>query len=472
MRPADSTRTDPISATAGDATQTNDLVRGSSALELLDPLREARFVAPHRHVGTLRRTRLLRQLRSRTDRPIVSIVAPPGYGKTSLLVQWAMDGSRPTAWLTADDTDNDPVVFLTDLALAIDRIAPLDPELFAEIASATTSHRTVVGRLLVEMSRRDEPVRIGIDDGHRISSRTCLDVLAEMVSNLPDGMQVAIAGRTRIRLPFERWRADGALLEVGPAELAIDEQEAVGLGRELGLHLGVETASRLRRETEGWPALLALAMHGAWTSGRDPAKLDASGDHLVESYLRSEVLERRSAPEIAFLTRTSILERLTAPLCDAVMDRPGSIDVLHDLARSTLLIDEYGGSYRCHTLLRDFLQRELEVREPELVTTLHRRAAGWYQANGAIAPAVDHAFAADDLDLVAVLVGSGFVQYHWSGHRATVRAWARRLGADALEAHPWLAVLAAWEEIAAGDVAAARRFADVAERGTFDGPPA
>ena len=92
---------------------------------------EARFVVPRRHVGTLRRTRLLRQLRSARDRPVISIVAPPGYGKTSLLVQWATEDSRPVAWLTADDSDNDPVVFLTDLALAIDRIEPLGPELFS-----------------------------------------------------------------------------------------------------------------------------------------------------------------------------------------------------------------------------------------------------------------------------------------------------------------------------------------------------
>ena len=134
-------------------------------------------------------------------------------------------------------------------------------------------------------------------------------------------------------------------------------------------------------------------------------------------------------------------------------------------------MDDYGGSYRYHTLLRDFLQRELAVREPDRSTTLHRRAAAWYQANNAIEPAVDHAFAARDLDLVATLVGSGFIQFHWSGHRATIRAWARRLGVDVLEAHPWLAVLAAWEEIAAGDVAATVRFADVAERGTFEGRP-
>ena len=260
-----------LPAIDGDDTQTQDLVRGARALELLDPLREARFVAPHRHVGTLRRTRLLRQLGVVTDRPIVSIVAPPGFGKTSLLVQWANEGSRPAAWLTADDTDNDPVVFLTDLALAIDRVAPIDAALFTEITASTMSHRTVVGRLLAGMSRPDGPVRIGIDDGHRITSRVCLDVLAELVSHLPDGTQVAIAGRTRNRLPFGRWRADGSLVEIGPAELAIDEREAVGLGRELGLRLPAGAATRLTRETEGWPALLALAMHGAATSGRDPA---------------------------------------------------------------------------------------------------------------------------------------------------------------------------------------------------------
>ena len=134
-------------------------------------------------------------------------------------------------------------------------------------------------------------------------------------------------------------------------------------------------------------------------------------------------------------------------------------------------MDDYGGSYRYHSLLRDFLQRELAIREPELEPALHRRAATWYEANHAIERAVDHAFAAGDPELVARLVGNGFVRYHWSGHRATIRAWARRLGSDVLEARPWLAVLAAWEEIAAGDVAGAIGFADAAERGTFEGGP-
>ena len=399
------------------------------------------------------------------------MVAPPGYGKSSLLVQWATEDVGPVAWLTADDSDSDPVVFLTDLATAIDRRAPLGAELFKAIAADTVSHRTVVGRLLAAMSRPPERVRIAIDDAHRITSRASLDILVELVEHLPEGSEVAIAGRARMRLPFARWRADGSLLEIGPTELAMDEREAVGLGRELGLRLPAETATRLTQETEGWPALLALAMLGAATSRRGSRRIDAGTDHLIDDYLRSEVLERRSTSEITFLTRTSILDHLPAPLCDVVADRPGSTDILRQLARSTLLMDDYGGSYRYHTLLRDFLQRELAIREPDRVTTLHRRAAAWYAANHAIERAVDHAFAAGDSDLVATLVGNGFVRLHWSGHRATIRAWARRVGVEALEARPWLAVLAAWEEIAAGDVAATMRFADIAERGAFEGRP-
>ena len=453
-----------------EAIELGSLARGESASGLRDPLLVARLVMPRRHVGTLRRTRLLRQIRS-TRRPVISMVAPPGYGKSSLLVQWATEDSAPVAWLTADETDSDPVVFLTDLASAVDRCVPLGAELFSAIAAATVSHRTVIGRLLAAMSRPPERVRIAIDDAHRITSRACLDILAELVEHVSGESQVAVAGRAQMRLPFARWRAEGSLLEIGPAELAMDEREAVGLGRELGLRLPAETATRLTRETEGWPALLALAMLGAGTSRGGSRGSDAGTEHLIDDYLRSEVLERRSTAEITFMTRTSILGQLSAPLCDVVADRQGSTDVLRQLARSTLLMDDYGGSYRYHTLLRDFLQRELAIREPDRVTALHRRAAAWYQASNAIERAVDHAFAADDPDLVATLVGNGFVHYHWSGHRATIRAWARRLGSDVLEARPWLAVLAAWEEIAAGDVAATVRFADVAERGTFEGRP-
>jgi len=452
-------------------TQQRDPSRESRPSASPDPLAEAKFVIPRRQSVTLRRTRLLRRLRSAQHRSVISIVAPPGYGKTSLLAQWATESSGPVAWLTADDSDSDPVVLLTDLAVAIDRVEPLGTEIFVAIASAAVSNRAVVGRLLAAMSRPPEGVRIAIDDGYRITSRSCLDILAELVTHLPEGSQVAIAGRERIRLPFVRWQAAGSLLEIGPAELAMDDREAAGLGRELGLRLPADTTARLTRRTDGWPALLALATLGARTPEDDAASIDAGSDQLVEDYLQSEVLAVRTEAEIAFLTRTSIVERLSAPLCDAITEGRGSSSALRHLAQSTLLVDDYGGAYRYHTLLRDFLQRELMAREPEAIPTLHRRAAAWYRENNAYEPAVDHAFAARDLDLAATLVGNGWHLLHWSGRRATIRSWVSRFGTDALEARPWLAVLAAWEELAAGDVAGSARFADVAVRGTFEGTP-
>ena len=434
-------------------------------------LLESKLRPPRLHAATIRRTRLLRQLRSARNRPLISIVAPAGFGKTSLLVQWASRNADSVAWLTADDGDNDPVMLLAYLAAAIDRVEPLDPGIFDAIASPAVSNRAVVGRLLVAMSRRAQPIHVAVDDAHQITDRACLDALAELVTYLPAGSQVAIAGREPPALPFSRWRADGSMLEIGSRDLAMDEQEAAGLGRQLGLELQPEVTERMIRQTEGWPALLALAaLDAGRPSGRE-ARSEGGSDRLIADYLRSELLEGHPDSEIAFLTRTSILERLTGPICDVVAERPGSTDILAGLARSSLLVDEYGGSYRYHSLLRDFLQGELMVREPERVSALHGRAAVWYEENDALDVAVNHAFSARDLDHAAALAGRGMLLYHWSGRRATALAWFRRFGDAALAERPWLAVLAAWEELAMGETAAALRLADTADRGTFAGRP-
>ena len=216
-------------------------------------------------------------------------------------------------------------MFLTDLAAAIDRLEPLGAELFSGDrighGVAPDGRRAIAGS--------DVPTPGARPDRHR---RRAPDHLTG-VPRHPCGVGRAPA-RTGRRWPSRDapGRASrspaGAppvqLLEIGPLELAIDEREAVGLGRELGLRLPAEAATRLTRETEGWPALLALAMLGASGRLRGADRIDAGTDHLIDDYLRSEVLERRSAAEITFLTRTSILDQLPAPLCDVVADRQGS----------------------------------------------------------------------------------------------------------------------------------------------------
>ena len=296
------------------------------------PLLEAKLSVPHRRAGSVRRTRLLRQLRG--AHRIVQVIAPPGYGKTSVLAQLAAD-ARSVAWLTADDGDNDPVVLFTYLAAALDRLEPLDPDVFAAIASGAMTTRATIGQLVSAVAAR-APLLMVIDDTHRINHRACLDALAQFVAYVPAGSQVALAARGPIGLPVARWRADGSLVEIGPAELAMDVEEATKLVRQLGFRLPDDVLQRLTRRTEGWPALLVLAATAyGRSSGHELAEV-LGHERTIADYLRSEVLQQRSVSDIDFLTRTSILERLTGPACDAVMGRPGSGE----------LLAEHGGALR------------------------------------------------------------------------------------------------------------------------------
>ena len=189
MRPA-------ISAPGRHAAMTPDVARPDAVSALPHGLLEAKLLVPHQRPGMVRRTRVLRRLRAAGECRVISFVAPPGYGKTSALVQWASHDPRRVAWLTADDGDNDPVVLLTYLAAAIDRLAPLDPGIFDAIASPAVPDRAVVGRLLAAVSGRAEPILLAIDDAHRITGQACLDALAELITYLPAGSQVALAGRS------------------------------------------------------------------------------------------------------------------------------------------------------------------------------------------------------------------------------------------------------------------------------------
>ena len=442
-----------------------------TATVLKHDLVEAKLTIPTTARELIRRPRVLELLESAADRRIISVLAPPGYGKTAALAQWANSGRSAVAWLTADDADNDATVLFTYLTAAAGRIMPIDPVLLDSIRSAKRSIRGVVGRVLGALGNFHARLTIVIDDGQHLTDRVTLDALAEFISYLPDRAQVAILSREPIDLPFARWRMQATLLEVGPAELAMDEHEAGELVRAMGLNMAPDELRHLTRTTEGWPALLALASASGLRSGSTATDV-SSRDLAIADYLRSEVVELRSDSETLFLTHTSILERLTGPVCDAVVGGHGSAEMLADLARSTLLVDEYGGSYRYHSLLREFLVGLLRAREPGLDRRLHRRAAQWYETSGDIDLAVRHAFATGDLDLAARLVGTGFVRYHWSARRATTRAWLNRFGSDALAERPWLAVLGAWEELGSGNWAEAQRLAAIAERGSFgDRPP-
>jgi LuxR family transcriptional regulator, maltose regulon positive regulatory protein len=410
-------------------------------------------------------------LRQARHQQIIAIVAPAGYGKTTLLEQWGASGPRTVAWVTVANEHNDPVALFTELAVALERQGVLVSTVFEAMGSPGSDGYVLARRLLAAVRDGTQPVRLVVDDLHLLKSHASLDAFGELIAEMPPGWQLAIAGRDALALPLARWRASGALLEVGPEVLALDVREVASLARRLRMELSTEDVHELVHTSAGWPAIVYLALLAA---RRDRSALGkpVSGTHpTIADYLRSELLERRrSESEIAFLTRTSILDSLTGPLCDAVVEGQRSARLLEALARSTLLVDDKDGSYRYHSLLREFLRDELGRREPD-VAELHRRAAIWYERNGQIEAAVDHAFAAGDLDLAAASVGRAFAAYRWSGRRATTRAWLRRFSEDALQQRPWLAVLGAVEESGIGDLPAAERLADIVERATFQGRP-
>ena len=429
----------------------------------------AKVQVPQARQSLVPRTRILRRLRADRDRRFISIVAPAGYGKTSILVQWASAEQRPTAWLTVDGTDNDPVAFLDRLATSLSRVVFIDRDVHDAIASRGVPVRAIVGQLLTALAVSKAPVLVAVDDTHLLTDRATLDALAEFIMHLPEGAQLGAAGRQPMDMPLERWRLDGTMVDVGVAELAMDTLETSALARLVLPDLPEDAVQRLREQTAGWPALLALASAAVRRTGDLNLLTVSDPSVLASDYLRTELMQHRPASEVEFMTRTSILERLSGPLCDAVLERQGSAAVLEDLGRSTLLVDEYAGWFRYHPILRGFLQNEFDMREPGLAAVLHRRAAAWHDAAGDDDHAVEHAFRSGDPELAALSVAKAFLRLHWTGRRTTVRGWIGRFDETALAERPWLTLMAAFQEMSAAHVGEAERLADLAERGTCEG---
>jgi LuxR family maltose regulon positive regulatory protein len=425
------------------------------------------------------RTALVEQLLAAAGGTVVCVVAPPGYGKTSLLAQWAQAKGDRVGWLTVDPHDNDPAVLLTYLAVALDRIAPIDPETFQILASpAAHMPPTVVPRLAAAMSNMTGPATLVLDHVELLNNRQCLDALAQLAVQLSGESQLALASRTRPRLPLGRLRGQGRLVEVGADDLAMDLRDARALLAGAEVPLAADHAAELHRRTEGWPAglyLAALALQAAGTPLEAPdARVTFAGDdRFIVEYLHAELLSRLPARQVSFLTRTAVLDRMCGPLCDAVLDTTGSARVLESLAGSNLLLvplDRRREWYRYHHLFRDLLGAELERREPELVPELHRRAAAWCQANGLEATAIDHAQAAGDADPVARLVLQVMQPVWASGRVDTVLGWMQWFEREQLmERYPAVAVHGALIFALLGRATKAEQWAAAAERASSEG---
>src|SRR5580698_1975989 len=440
---------------------------GGPAADLL----ASKLRRPMARPGGVPRSLLLERL-ARGDRcPIVSVVAPAGYGKTTLLAQWAERNGQAFAWVSVEEPDNDPKVLLRYVAEALDAVEPIGERVFAALASPVSSvPGSVVPRLGSAFSSMTSPVALILDDVHALHNSECRAALSVLADHVPRGSRLVLAGRAEPPLRVARLRAEGRILEIGPGDLSMTQSEASSLLRNADLALGEDDVAELHRRTEGWPTGLYLAALYLKEGGPLASAAVSFGgdDRLVSEYMESEILARISRRQRVFLTRTAALERMSGALCEAVLDLPGSAVTLADLARSNVLLvplDRRGEWYRYHHLFRDMLLAELERLEPGLVPVLHRRAARWYERNGEPVEALGHWMKAGEADAAGRLVGALAFAAYQQGRVATAERWFGWLKDHGAAANqPAAVVLAAMISALTGKPGEAESWAEAAER--------
>lgn len=433
-----------------------------------------KLATPSPGAGSVPRSALIRRL-SLSRARIVTVVAPAGYGKTTFLAQWAERDPRPVMWVSLDRSDNDPAVLLGNLALALDRIKPLRREVLVSGRGRHRPSARVSAPTINEAAVAfDSPVLTVLDDVHLLTDAASLRATLMLTSRFPAGSQLAIAGRSVSPLPMARLRAGRQLLELGVEELRMSPREAAALVRLAGLGLTDEEAAELVTRVEGWPAGLYLATLSA-RGQRSPAAVVrrfSGRDRWMVDYFRSEVLGPLPPRTVDFLTRTAILERMSGPLCDAVLDTAGSAAVLESLeqaGRLLLPLDRTRSWYRYQRPFREMLQAELRLHQPELEPELHVRAAVWFEDHGDLDEALEHAHRADDGERAARLAATLTLPLLERGEQQRARLLLDRFDDDAAASYPPLMLAKAWLHTALGEPKALNWLA-AAESASFDGP--
>lgn len=407
---------------------------------------ETKLTPPPARSEHVERRDLVAALEAGSARKLTLVAAPPGFGKSTLLAAWSATHAASTvAWLSLDDTDNDPARFFSYVVAALRRMAP---ELGSRALAALRSPgadliESVLPEFLNDLAGLDHDVALVIEDYHVITSPDVHRALAYIVERSPRTVRLILSTRQDPPLPLGRLRARGDLLELRAADLRFSDEEAQGFLRD-GLRIEVSAAdiARLQARTEGWPAALYLAALSLQGRANATQRIErfSGDDRYVVDYLTTEVLARQTAELRRFLLRTSILARFSGPLCDTVAGRDGSSALLADLERSNLLLiplDTKRQWYRYHHLFGELLRHELEATEPELVPILHGRASGWYREVGLIVDAARHAIAAGDFEAMAELVGRHYGLFVDQGQLTTVIGWLEALPDDAASAD-WL----------------------------------
>ncbi len=441
---------------------------------------ETKLHPPNPRTEWLDRPGLVSSL-ARTGAKLVLVGAPAGFGKTTLVAQWRASGaeSRPFAWVSLDDGDDDPSRLWWHVACALQRACPEiggEGVLRALRVPEPKITAAVLPILINELAALRAPAVLVLDDYHVITERDCHEQVAFLLRHLPPTLQIVLIARAEPRLPLARLRTAGELAEIRAPELRFTASQAATVVHSVAdVWLSEPDLADLRERTEGWPAgvyLAALSLRGH-PSPHVFVHEFTGGNRFIGDFLAEEVLSRQPREVQEFLARTCILGRFCAPLCDAVTESANSAELIEVLERENLFViplDDTRQWYRYHHLFAQALHGQLTQTEPGLLPELHRRASAWHRRHGPADEAISHAMATGDLAETTGIIADHWFRYVNTGQVATVLGWLRSLGDEQIAASPVAAHCAAWTAALSGDRQTARRWLPVIDAAQDAGP--
>jgi LuxR family maltose regulon positive regulatory protein len=420
--------------------------------------------------GVVPRDRLVSRLLGASDALIALLVGPAGYGKTTVLSEWDDADERPFAWLTLEERHSEPATLFGSIARALDGLEAIDEGVFAALSIPRPNVAgVVVPRLWESLASRDTPFVLVLDDFHLVRSGKAVDQVLNLAEHLPEGSMVALASRNEPPIRHGRLRAHHLLVELEASDLVMTRSEGTRLLEAAGLRLHPNATARLVGRTEGWPAALYLAALSL-RDADDPeeAALEFAGDdRIVADYLREELISGLPPDRLDFLLGSSVLDRLSGPLCDAVLEREGSAEILEEMSRSNLLVvplDRRGRQYRYHALMREMLQSELRRAQPARERELHLRASSWYAEQADFARAVPHAIASGDVERAGDLIWGRTARYASDGLEPKLERWLGAFTEEQIASVPTLSLARATCRLSQGNGPEVHRWAATALR--------
>lgn len=424
------------------------------------------------------RPRLIERLNAGVHRKLTLISAQAGFGKTTLAAEWLSGVEKTVVWLTLDEMDNDPARFLTYLIAAIKQVDSRAGQIAQELLQAPQqpSPDFIVTTLLNEIVAIPQQFILAIDDYHLIQTPAIHQQLAFVIEHQPPNMHLVIVSREDPPLPLPRLRVRNQITEIRQNDLRFTTQEiARFLKNVMGLDIPPEDVYALELRTEGWIAglqLAALSMQGRDDVHGFVQEFTGSNRYVLD-YLIEEVFEIQSGEMQDFLLKTSILERLCGELCDAIMEKTGSQDLLETLEQANLFIhplDQTRTWYRYHRLFKELLRNRLRALENSAQIALHQRASQWYENKRLLSEAIFHSIAAADWHRVTELLQTVSDEMLKRGQVFSLLEWYRQVPDDLILADPTLCLDYSWPLILAQQYEAATPYLDRAEKNALDDP--